>query len=308
MKIDNLDRIARESLTSADKSMRTLDLDNSMKFLKTAYCATYIMGFVGGIRDQNDELRSYSSYHSLLQRIVPGYVEQYLEHFQMNKWDIPHLHEQIGQFYTKMGYTTDALNSDRVLIDWYGGLIRHSQRGCFLDAQQLKSSIESHPQGIPWFLGQEDLGKGLPKPLISNEATKAIVDYAYEHKEEGLEFWLGKAWDHVNNGYMAYRTEIPHSAREKISSYTNALGVSFPEEIFQQIIKINARNVALDSIRVLQRVKPEMISNDINYRREWLEREVYEAKEYAQQAGLGLLYIFKLSRARKEAEKKLLTA
>ncbi len=308
MILEEFDKTARENLARADESMRSADLDDGMGYLRTANSAVYIMRFVGGIRVSNDELRVLSPYPPLLQRIVPGYVEQDLEHFGMTKWDIPDLHERIDNFYRKKGYTTDALNSDSSLICWYGDLIRDAQRGCFIDAQEMKDSIDSHVQGIPWFLGEGDLGKGLPKPLVSEEATKAVVDYAREHGEDGLEFWLQKAEDHVNNGYMTYPTEIPHSAREKISSYTDALAVPFPEERFQQILKVNARNVALDRIRVLQRVKPEMISDDVNYRREWLEREVCEAKEYAKQADLGLLYRVKLSRARKEAEKRLLTA
>lgn len=307
MKLAEFDETARGNLKKADESMRALDLDGAMKSLETAYRATYIMRFVGLINvptiDFHIDLVRDSPYPTLLQRIVPPYVEQDLEFFGMTKWDIPDLHKEVGKFYAEGGYTTDALNSDRQLIDEHRCLVRHAQRGCFIDAQELEKLINPKTE-----FGERvnfNYGGGLPKPLISEEATSKVVEYASEHGEDGLEYWLQHAEDHVNRGFIKYPSEIPDSAGEKIRSYTEALGVPFPEKRFKQILNVNAKNVALDKIRVLQRIDPKRVSTDVNYRGQWLEREVREAEEYAQQAGLGFLYRLKLFVARKQAEKRL---
>jgi len=247
MRLEEFDATARENLKKADGTMTALDLDTALEHLGVAHAATYIMRFVGAIRESNHDLRVH-----LFREGVPPYVEQDLQRFGMTKQDIPDLHKEIGKFYAEKGYTTDGLRSDCLDIDCYRSLVRYAQRGCFLDAQERKDLVD-----VPRINPRE----GLPKPLISEEATRKVVEFSREHGEDGLEYWLCHAEEHVNKGFMTYPSEIPRSAREKISSYTSALGILFPEERFQQILKVNARNVALDKIRVLQRIERKVFGS-----------------------------------------------
>lgn len=292
--LEELDETAKEGLASADGYMKTLELNLSLQHLATAFDATYLMAFICGSPALGD-----NSFN--LTRIMTPNVYRALERFDLTSDDLREAYHNMIQrdFSKEEEYIFEDVRSDYVSISVYGKMIKHAQHGCFLDAEKL---LHDKNQRIS--------GDWLDKPPVSNEAVQKVINYAKKHGKDGLEFWLQHAENYVNEGYVSYPTEIPRYAREKINAYTVALGVSFPEERFQNILKINAKNVALKKVEIFKQVRPEFIGETIDKRRKWLEDNVAEAKEYAQQARFGwyggLLYNYQLWEAKKIAEERLL--
>lgn len=302
--LEELDETAKEHLASANDYMKSLELggyrlDYSLQHLRTAYGAVDLMYFIGGIiRGTNDELENMlNAKRNPLKSILTSSARHALDKFDLTSYDLIDAKFQAAEFFQNHSYTSGGLRNDLVTIFQYKKLIKEAQKGCFLEAEEIFK--------LNFFKSLVAYQGGLPKPLVSDEAVQAVLDHAREHRKDGLEAWLQSAEDKVNNGCRGYSADITY-VQEKINSYAGALGVPFPEKRFQNILKANARNIALNTIKVFERVDPQFIGKDINFRREWLKKEVSEAKEYARRGGLGLLYKYQLWKAEKIAEERLL--
>jgi hypothetical protein len=275
MILERLDNTARGRLTLAEREFRCSSLDGSLEPLRDAHNAVFSMSHLANYREgdhvplETATLLGNASVPIGGVRVADDYARSELS-------------EDERSYLNEKGYTARGLEEDAAAIAGYRKLVDLAKRGLFLDAEKYLKL--SHNEG------------GLPKPLIASDAIATVISYARDHGEDGLKHYLDIAEGLVREG--AVDQSVVDLVYDKVVPYVRALKVFSIHGMVEKILRHDARNRALDRIRVLQEGTPTDGS--------WVYQQFQEGKKFAEQAGLGLLYRIKLSRAVKESEKRLL--
>ena len=193
-------------------------------------------------------------------------------------------------------YTTEGLEFDKALIDYYSELLELASNGLFLDLAKLRRkdyNLES----------RENPG-GLPRPLLDADYVTLIFKEAKFLGRRGLEYYLVKAREEISVPETR-EGKIDEKIEQKIRDYSEAKLVSFPEDRVAEIVIENAHDVYETFLtKIIQD------SQEGNYTGEKgflaLQKDFLIAYECAQVAGLGWFKRRKLCSVRKKAEREFI--